>query len=192
MALGWSAGSGGQPSVTTGVVSAVDHRLDAEGESLHGLIQTDAPIEPAWSGGPLVDANGAVIGITTDLAGAEAGFGFATPIDLVRRVAAELIASGKVAHGWLGIECTDLLMADARRMGVPGGATVRQVRAGSPADRVGVRPDDVITAVGGHTVTSSSGLVLAMRHHRPGDAVVLAYLRDGRPHEVTVTVDQHP
>jgi putative serine protease PepD len=192
MALGWPAGGGDEPSVTTGVVSAVEHRLDAGGESLHGLIQTDAPIESAWSGGPLVDANGAVIGITTDLAGGQAGFGFATPIDLVRRVAAELIASGKVARGWLGIECTDLLMAEAAAMGVPGGALVSEVRSGSPADDGGVRPDDVVIEVGGQTVTSSSGVVLAMRHHKPGDEVVLAYWRDGRRHEATVTIDQHP
>jgi S1-C subfamily serine protease len=192
MALGWPTDGGEQPSVTTGVISAVEHRLDAEGESLHGLIQTDAPIEPAWSGGPLVDANGAVIGITTDLAGRQAGFGFATPIDLVRRVADELVESGTVTRGWLGIEGADLTMAEAERMEVPGGAAVRAVMSGSPAERSGLRADDVIIEVGGHSVKSSSGLVLAMRHHKPGEEVTIAYWRDGRRHEVTITVDRHP
>jgi S1-C subfamily serine protease len=192
IALGWPTDGADQPSVTTGVVSAVAHRLDAGGRSLHGLIQTDAPIEPAWSGGPLVDAYGAVIGITTDLAGGEAGFGFATPIDLVRTVADELLESGTVARGWLGIEGADLTMAEAERMGVPGGATVVDVMSGSPAARAGLEPDDVVTEVGGHAVDSSSGLVLAMRHHKPGEDVAITYWRDGRTHEVTLTLDEHP
>ena len=77
------------------------------------MIQTDAPIESSWSGGPLVDATGAVIGITTDLAGDGRAFGFATPIELVRRLADELLAYGKVSHGWLGIEGADLSEAKA-------------------------------------------------------------------------------
>jgi putative serine protease PepD len=192
MAVGWPTDGAAQPSVTTGVVSAVEHRLDAQGESLHGLIQTDAPIEPAWSGGPLVDASGAVIGITTDLAGADTGFGFATPIDLVRRVAQELVDSGTVARGWLGIEGADLSMAEAQRMGVPGGAAVEAVRRGSPAAISGMEADDVITEVGGHRVASSSGLVVAMRHHKPGEEVVITYWRDGRRHELTLTLVQQP
>lgn len=191
LALGWPTG-GGELAVTTGVVSALDRRLDVDGQSLHGLIQTDAPIESAWSGGPLVDANGAVIGITTDLAGGRAGFGFATPIDLVRRVATQLIESGRVAHGWLGIEGADLPMAEAERMGLSGGAMVRQVAAGSPAERSGLRPADVITEVGDRPVASSSALVVAMRHHQPGDEVVVGYWRDGRHAEMTVTIDEHP
>jgi putative serine protease PepD len=192
MALGWPTDGADQPSVTTGVVSAVEHRLDADGQSLHGLIQTDAPIEPAWSGGPLVDAYGAVIGITTDLAGGQVGFGFATPIDLVRRVAVELIASGSVTHGWLGIEGADLTMAEADDLGLSGGATVVAVMSGSPADRGGLRSDDVITSVGGRRVTSSSGLVVAMRNHKPGEDVDVTYWRDGRRLEVTLTIDEHP
>jgi S1-C subfamily serine protease len=192
MALGWPTENASQPSVTTGVVSAVEHRLDADGASLHGLIQTDAPIETAWSGGPLVDASGAVIGITTDLAGGEVGFGFATPIDLVRRVAQELIDSGTVARGWLGIEGADLSMAEADRMGLPGGATVETVLSGSPADQGGLQPDDVITGVGGHRVVSSSGLVVAMRQHKPGEQVAVTYWRDGRRHEVTLTLVERP
>lgn len=192
IALGWTTEGGEQPSVTTGVVSGVDHRLDADGMSLHGLIQTDAPIEAAWSGGPLVDANGAVIGITTDLAGDEAGFGFATPIDLVRRIAAELIESGRVTHSWLGLEVADLTMAEAEQIGVSGGAAVRKAISGGPAAHSGLAADDVITEVGELPVVSSSGLVVALRHHRPGDEVAVTFWRDGHRHEVTVTVDEHP
>lgn len=192
IAVGSPSDAGADPSVTTGVVSATERRLDVDGESLHGMIQTDAPIEPGWSGGPLVDATGAVIGITTDLAGERAGFGFATPIDLVRRMADELVASGKVAHGWLGIEGADLTTAQAEAMGVPGGAMVRSVTGRSPAARIGLAPDDVITDIGGHQVASSSGLVVAVRWHKPGDEVVVGYWRNGRHLESTVTIDERP
>lgn len=192
MALGWPGAGGGRPSVATGVISALDRRLDVDGASLHGLLQTDAPIEAAWAGGPLVDASGAVIGITTDLAGPGTGFGFATPIDLARRMAVELIASGKVTHGWLGVECTDLALADAEQLGVAGGVVVRQVMRGSPAAESGLEPADVITDVGGDEVASSSGVVVAMRRHKPGEQVVVGYWRDGRRHETTITVVEHP
>jgi len=192
IAVGSPSDTGADPSVTTGVVSAIERRLDAGGEVLHGLIQTDAPIEPGWSGGPLVDATGAVVGISTDMAGAGGGFGFATPIDLVYRIAEELVASGKVIHAWLGIEGADLSDDQAETMDVPGGAIVRRVIDGSPAARGGLAPDDVITEVGERGVVSSSGLVLAMRHHKPGEQVVVGYWRNGRHHQATVTIDERP
>ena len=192
IALGWPTEPDSEPSITTGYVSAVERRLDTDGESLHGLIQTDDPIEASWSGGPLVDANGAVIGITTDLGGSDAAFGFAIPIDLVRQIAAQLVESGKVAHGWLGIEASDLTMDEADQLGVLGGAEVRQVVSGSPAALSGLEEDDVITKVGERAVESSSGLVIAMRLHKPGDDVVITYWRNGTQHEATVTVAGSP
>jgi len=182
----------GEASMHTGVVSALERRLDADSRSLHGLIQTDAPIEPGWSGGPLVDATGAVVGITTGMAGTNPMFGFAIPIDLVRRMAEELVLSGKVTHGWLGIEGADLSDDAAETMEVPGGAVIRTVRDGSPAARSGLSADDVITSVGDHEVLSSSGLVVAVRDHQPGDQVVVGYWRDGRHRQATVTIDEHP
>jgi len=184
--------SKGEPAVSTGVISAVGQRLDIDGESLHGLIQTDAPIEGAWSGGPLVDGTGAVIGITTDLAGDRTRFGFATPIELVHRLSEELLAFGKVTHGWLGIEGADLTDAKAGFMGVTGGAEVRRVMPGSPADRSGLADGDVITEVGGERVRSSSDLVVALRRHKPGEVVQVGYWRDRRHHETEVTIEHHP
>ena len=192
LALGSGGRAGRESSIASGVVSALDRRLDVDGESLHGLIQTDAPIEASWSGGPLVDARGAVIGITTDLGGDRSGFCFATPIDLVRRMGDELLAEGKVTHGWLGIEGVDLADHEAAPMGVRGGATVRKVMGGSPAALSGLAPDDVITEVGGQPVDSSSALVVAMRQHKPGDEVVVGYWRDGEHYETTVTVEPQP
>jgi len=184
--------SEGEPAVSTGVVSAVGQRLDAGDESLHGLIQTDAPIEPAWSGGPLVDASGSVIGITTDLGGDNTRFGFATPIELVHELMEEMLAYGKVAHGWLGIEGADLSDVKADLLGVRGGAQVRRVLPGSPADRSGFEEGDVITWLGGERVRSSSDLVVALRAHKPGEVVVVGYWRSGQNHQAEVTIEPVP
>jgi S1-C subfamily serine protease len=194
IAIGSPLGFDGGPSVTTGVISAVERRIEAPGgEPLHGMIQTDAPIAPGSSGGALVDANGAVIGITTAVA-AEAGarFGFATPIDLARRVADHLLADGRMVHSWLGVEGTDLTSDQAQAMGVGGGAMVRDVAGGSPAALAGLTSDDVITEVDGQRVHSISGLVVELRAHDPGDEVLVGYWRDGAHHEATVTLAEHP
>jgi S1-C subfamily serine protease len=182
----------GESAVSTGVISSLRERLDAGDESLHGLIKTDAPIEASWSGGPLVDATGAVIGITTDLGGDRARFTFATPIELVRRFADELLAYGKVTHGWLGIEGTDLSDAMSDLIGISGGAEVRHVMPGSPADRAGFVSGDVITEVGAEPVRSSTDLVVALRLHKPGEVVVVGYWRGGRHHEAEVTIEHVP
>src|SRR5205085_6266330 len=105
IAIGSPLGLAGGPSVTVGVVSALHRRIEARsGPPLLDMIQTDAPISPGSSGGALLDADGAVIGITTAVAVSEVGaegLGFATPIDLARSAAEQLIATGKVVHVWL-------------------------------------------------------------------------------------------
>jgi S1-C subfamily serine protease len=186
------ATSDGESAVSTGVISSLGERLDAGDESLHGMIKTDAPIESSWSGGPLVDATGAVIGITTDLAGDRARFGFATPIELVRRLTDELLAYGRVSHGWLGIEGTDLSEAKADVIGIRGGAEIRRVLAGSPAARAGLTSGDVITELGGETIRSSTDLVVALRAHKPGEVVVLGYWHGGRRYEAEVAIEHAP
>lgn len=193
IAIGSPLGLAGGPSVTTGVISAIDRRVEtSRGEPLHGMIQTDAPIAPGSSGGALLDAAGSVIGITTAVADQPGGrFGFATPIDLAHRVAEQLLRTGHMAHGWIGVEGTDLASAEAQRMGVAGGASVRAVIAGSPAEAAGLAVDDVITEVDGRPVSSISGLVVRLRDHDPGDDVVVGYWRDGRHQEATVTLAEH-
>lgn len=193
IAIGSPLGLEGGPSITTGVISGVQRRVESpSGEPLHGMIQTDAPIAPGSSGGALVDASGAVIGITTAVADEPGGrFGFATPIDLARRVADQLLASGQMVHGWLGVVGTDLSARQAEAMGVPGGALVRSVEAGSPAATAGLTAGDVITEVDGRSVSSISRLVVALRELGPGEPVVISYWRDG-PHEATVTLAARP
>ena len=195
IAIGSPLGFEGGPSVTTGVISAVERRIESvEGFSLHGMIQTDAPIAAGSSGGALVDASGAVIGITTAVAEEPGGrFGFATPIDLAHRVADELLATGKVVHGWLGINGVDLTAAEADKRDLAGGgALVRDIAAGSPAAAAGLLADDVITHVGANRVRTASALVVALREHRPGDTVVIRWWRDGERHEASIPLAARP
>jgi S1-C subfamily serine protease len=196
IAIGEPLGLAGGPTVTLGVVSAIGRQVDRDGGSLLDMIQTDAPIAPGSSGGALVDGTGAVIGITTAIAvsdvGAE-GLGFATPIDIARDVADQLITTGRVVHVWLGIEGEDLDHTRADTMHVSGGAVVKGVRGGSPAATAGISASDVITSIDGHPVTSMAGLVVALRTRRPGQVVKLMVHRDGaKSRAVNATLAERP
>jgi S1-C subfamily serine protease len=178
-------------AVSTGVVSALNQRVDSVGETLHGLIQTDAPVERAWSGGALVDDTGAVVGITHAVDG-EDGFGFATPIELVHRLAGELLANGRITHGWLGIVATDITESEAADREIRGGAEIREVLPGSPAADAGLTVGDVITTIAGDRVDSSTDLVVLLRTHKPGDVIDVDYLRGTRHRQVEVTIEPDP
>ena len=195
IAIGSPLGLAGGPSVTTGVVSALGRQVDSQDGQLLDMIQTDAPIAPGSSGGALVDSSGAVIGVTTAIAitevGAE-GLGFATPIDIARDVAEQLITTGRVVHVWLGIEGHDLEAQRASALGIQAGALVRKVHSSSPAAKAGVEPSDIITSLEGKPVTSMGMLVLALRSKKPGDVVSVGYLRDGKRQTATVTLAERP
>lgn len=196
IAIGSPLGLAGGPSVTVGVVSALGRRVaSASGEQLHDMIQTDAPIAPGSSGGALVDSSGVVIGITTEIAvtevGAE-GFGFATPIDLARSVADDIIETGSAHHVWLGIEGIDLDRATADELSVKGGARIHKVMDGSPAARAGLAEDDVIVAVEGEDVESMSALIVALRTHEPGERVLIDYVRDGHRGTMVLELSERP
>jgi S1-C subfamily serine protease len=159
------------------------------------MIQTAAPLAPGSTGGALVDRTGGVIGITTALAVTDTvsdGIGFATPIDIARDTAEQLITTGRAIHVWIGVEGEDVDAATASKLSVKGGALVRTVRAKSPAAASGLEPQDVIVAVEGHSVTSMSDLVVALRAHRPGQNVTIGYLRDGQPGSAKVTLAERP
>ena len=197
VAIGSPFGLAGGPSVTVGVVSALHREIRPLGSSrtLVDLIQTDATISPGSSGGALLDADGAVIGITTAVASSDAGgeaLGFAVPIEVARSVADELIRTGRVVHVWLGIEGTDLDGAMADEMHVPGGAMVGQVKGGSPAERGGLTARDVVVAVDGRQVKSMGELVVVLREREPGQTVTLGVIRDRQHRNMKVTLAERP
>jgi serine protease Do len=193
VAIGSALALQGEPSVSTGVISAVDRSIEGDGASLHGMIQTDAPIAPGSSGGVLVDTSGAVIGIVTALANEPGSrFGFATPIDLAHRVAMQLVEHGVATHGWLGVEGADLTADEAGAMGIDGGAIVRGIAEGGPAGAAGLDENDVITEIDGKPVHSMPGLVVEVREHEPGDEVTVGYVRDGQHEEATAEIGERP
>jgi len=195
IAIGSPLGLVGGPSVTVGVVSALHRRLDTRsGPPLLDMIQTDAPISPGSSGGALLDANGAVIGLTTAVAttdGAQ-GLGFATPIDVAKSSAEQLIAGGKVVHVWLGIEGTDVDPTTAQDMSIDGGALVGNVVKGSPADKGGLQARDVIVAVDNQPVKTMGALVVALRGRMPGSTVSLDVRRGKGQRTMTVNLVERP
>ena len=193
IAIGSPLGLEGGPSVTVGVVSALGRPFDTpNGPLLVDMIQTDAPISPGSSGGALVDTGGNVIGITTGIAVAEGvaaeGLGFATPIDIARDVAEQLLTTGHVVHIWLGVRGEDLDPATGKTLGVPGGALVREVVKDSPADRAGIKQRDVITTVNGKAVTSMADVVMSVRGRKAGDTVKVTVWRDLHSRTYTVTL----
>jgi S1-C subfamily serine protease len=197
LAVGCQPGDGAAaPSVTTGVFSDLSHSIDTGEGWLHGLLQTDAPVDSTTSGGALVDDGGAVVGIVTgwsDSSSDQVGrLGVATPIDLAHRVALQLIQQGQALHPWIGVQGTDLPGDESQALGVHGGAKVKGVEQGSPAAQAGLDSDDVITEVDGQAIESMPGLAVQVRQHDPGDRVTVGYWRDGDHHEARITVGERP
>jgi S1-C subfamily serine protease len=190
-------------SLTTGIVSALDRSLSAEnGNQIEHLIQTDAAINPGNSGGPLLDSAGRLIGINTAIyspSGASAGIGFAVPVDTVNRVVPELIRHGRYLPPSLGIGVDEDINRRLTGYLRVEGVAVLRVAPDSPAAKAGLRsarferdggliPGDVITALDGVAITSVGKLLASLDDHKVGDVVKLNLLREGRPHEVTVTL----
>ncbi|HEX9969032.1 MAG TPA: trypsin-like peptidase domain-containing protein, partial [Acidimicrobiales bacterium] len=172
-------------SLSVGVLSALGQEVRMpKGPLLLDMIQTDAPVQPSSAGGALVDNAGAVIGIATSIDGS----GYATPIDVARDVAEQFITSGKVLHGWLGIDGDDLSAGEAAALGVEGGAVVRRVRDGSPAAAVGLAAKDVVVAADGATIESMTALKVFLRSKRPGQAVDLTFVRGGKQFHAVATL----
>ena len=188
VAIGNALDLGATPSVTEGIVSALNRTIEAPGETLTGLIQTDAAINPGNSGGPLVDAQGRVVGMNTAVAGDAQNIGFAIPIDAIKaRIAALREQQGSRAPSspatggaFLGVSVGDSPTGD--------GAVVQQVVAGSPADRAGLRAGDVIVELDGDDVSSASDVVRIVRDHEDGDRVTVTYERDGDRRTADVTL----
>jgi S1-C subfamily serine protease len=187
----------GGPSVTVGVISALHRSVprDTDGGLLLDMVQTDARVPTGWPGGALLDSSGSVIGITTSVGTTgtgSGGFGFAIPIDVARAVADQLINDGRVTAVWLGVQGADLDWVSAARLEVVGGAVVGDVMAGSPAAHVGLSASDVIVGLDGVAVTSMGQLVVALRLHRPGDAVRLDVMREHERMSMVVVLTERP
>jgi serine protease Do len=194
IAIGSPVGSAG-PTVTVGVISALGRRVSgSDGVELHDMIETDAPTAASSSGGALCDGSGSVIGMTTAISSSThseaSALGYAIPIEIVRAVADDIIATGSARHSWLGVEGADLDAANAKGIGVTGGAKVTKVIDNSPASQAGLHSDDVITALDGTKITSMSAFVVALRGHHPGDSVTVEIMRGNAPQTMVITLGE--
>jgi serine protease Do len=189
-------------TVTRGAVSALGRSL-AEPGKFQQFIQTDAAINPGNSGGALVNVQGQVVGINTMIIsgnsgqGGEGGFlgiGFAIPSNMVKHVMEDLIRTGKVTRGYLGVQISPLSAEEAQAFHVPdtGGALVQDVSAGGPADKAGIKNGDVIRKLNGQTIEDAGQLTAAVTNTNPGTQVTLDILRDGKPMTVKVTLGERP
>ena len=193
VAIGNALALPGGPTVTTGIVSALDRTIgESARERLEHLIQTDAAINPGNSGGPLVNVNGQVVGMNTAViqrAGnqeAAQNIGFAIASDTFRPVVDDLRSGGASSstQAFLGV-ATATLQGNA-------GAVVLEITPGSPAESAGLQPDDVIVRLGSDRVRSSDELLAAVRSHDPGDRVEVTWTRGGRQQTASVTLAQAP
>ena len=182
-------------TVTHGIVSATTRSLGVA--TYEDFIQTDAAINEGNSGGALIDTTGAVIGINTAFiaknTGVE-GIGFAIPVDLVRGVMDDLIKHGRVIRGWIGIVPEDVAEPQRQRLGLPpNGVLILHLYVGSPAQRAGMQPGDVLTDIDGSAVKSAQEAIARVASHRnPGDTLKLRVLRNGRPLELSTKVIEQP
>src|SRR6202789_3739522 len=186
-----------QNSVTRGIVSAVNREnpYSDDARKPGGFIQTDAAINPGNSGGALVDAHGELIGINTFIisnSGSFAGAGFAIPSQLVRATAEQLIKTGVVHHGYLGISMQDVTPENASFFNLKDatGAIVAQVTPDSPASRAGVKTGDVIDQLNGQRVLNGGALQVEVSEDAPGTTIALGIVRNGSPQTVNVKVGE--
>ena len=183
-------------TVTTGVVSGVGRSLTDTDINLDDLIQTDAAINPGNSGGPLIDENGDVIGIDTAMASSAQGIGFAIPINLARPLAEQALAGKALSRPWLGIRYQPLDAGIATRNGlsvtegawITGGPTGPALEPGGPAQKAGLKEDDVITAVDGTSVNVQHPLIELVGQHAPGETVTLTVHRAAGDVAIPVTL----
>ena len=181
-------------SVTMGIVSAVG-RTGGPGGNINDFIQTDASINQGNSGGPLVNIRGEVIGINTWIAsnagGGSVGLGFAIPINNAKRVLNEIISSGSVRDGWLGVSLVDPDRDILAALSLTGrrGTLAAQVFIGSPADKGGIRPGDFITHVDKKEVRGTTNLTQIVGDIKPGDRAIFTVIRDGASRDLEVRIE---
>ncbi len=216
VAVGYALGLEGQPTVTEGVVSALNRSVQEPGSNsnsnpfqstqttagpyLFDVIQTDAAINPGNSGGPLVNLDGQVVGINTLEAGSAEpgvqaqGIGFAIAINTAKKIANEIVLTGHAVHPYVGVEYLPLNPAAAAQLNVTvtHGALIEQVVTGSPAETAGLQKGDIITQIDGKDLTTDSSFAEAVDNHKPGDVVTLTVSRNDQTQQIKVTLGTRP
>lgn len=183
-------------TVTAGIVSALG-RTHLGINTFENFIQTDAAINPGNSGGALVDAHGNLVGVNSAIysrTGGSQGIGFAIPVSIARQVMEQIIKSGSVTRGWVGIEVQDLTpeLAESFNLAATEGALIAGVLKGGPADTGGVHPGDILLAVNGSKVMDSSSLLNLIAELRPGETAQLTVARKQQVLKLSIRVGRRP
>ncbi len=183
-------------TVTHGIVSALG-RSHLGINTFENFIQTDAAINPGNSGGALVDSNGNLVGINTAIysqSGGSMGIGFAIPVSLGKTVMEQIIKSGGVTRGWIGVEVQEITpeLADSFRLPNTQGTLIAGVMRGSPADLAGIRPGDILLTVAGKRIADAQSMLELIASQTPGQKTMLKILRDGKEADLAVVVARRP
>ncbi len=193
LAIGSPLGAQLRSTITAGIVSAKGRSMpDCSGEfKIESFIQTDAAVNPGNSGGALVNKKGELVGINTAIVsqtGSYTGYSFAVPVNIVKRVAEDLMDYGSVKRAMLGITMgtVDKKIADEMKLSSVNGVYINEVLKGSAADKAGLRKNDVLVAIDGQKITDASSVQAKVSSYHPGDKAVIAYIRDGKQYETTV------
>jgi serine protease DegQ len=185
-------------TVTAGIISALG-RSGLGINVFENFIQTDAPINPGNSGGALIDARGNLIGINTAIysrtpGGASLGIGFATPVSTARMVLEQIIKSGNVTRGWIGVELQPITpaLAESFKLGTLEGAIINGVLNGGPADKAGAKPGDVLVSIDGKAILDPQSVLNVVTGLEPGSAAKMKLKRKGQDMELAITVGRRP
>ena len=193
LAIGSPLGAQLRSTITAGIVSAKGRSMpDYSGEfKIESFIQTDAAVNPGNSGGALVNKKGELVGINTAIVsqtGSYTGYSFAVPVNIVKRVAQDLMDFGSVKRAVLGISMgsVDKKFADEMKLSSISGVYINEVMKGSAAEKAGLKKNDVIVAIDGQKITDASSVQAKVGSYHPGDKAVIRYIRDGKELETTV------
>ena len=183
-------------TVTGGIVSALG-RTGLGINTFENFIQTDAAINPGNSGGALIDAAGNLVGINTAIfsrSGGSMGIGFAIPVSTAQMVLDQIVKTGSVTRGWIGVELQEITpaVADSFKLGDAHGALIAGVLRGGPADKAGIKPGDVLLEVQGKPVVDPASMLNLVAALAPGASAKLKLNRQGRGLDATVTVGRRP
>jgi len=193
-AIGNPFGLQGGPTVTSGVISAVNRTIQSEEGVFHNLVQTDAAINPGNSGGPLIDTEGKVVAICTAIIPYAQGIGFAIPINEAKSFAQEIRQYGSTMRPWLGITGLNLNrdISDHYNIPIERGVYVVSVTGDSPAERAGMEQGDIISELEGHRIDTVEELQEVLSKRKVGDAVEISILRGRQRGRLQVTLEKMP
>jgi serine protease DegQ len=183
-------------TVTGGIVSALG-RTGLGINTFENFIQTDAPINPGNSGGALVDASGNLVGINTAIfsrSGGSMGIGFAIPISTAKMVLEQIVKSGSVTRGWVGVEVQEITppVAESFKLGSTRGALIAGVLRGGPADKAGIKPGDVLVDIGGKPVSDPAAMLNLVAALAPGETAKVKLKRQGKDVAADIKVGRRP